>query len=366
MDYDIYSRDGYDLQYDRTSPPRIISPRGLAQEQPNDLDILEITSLENTIGDLVRKRILLLNEESRNLKTILNEARFFFERLKALDPSSILNTPPDVFLKRDFVPRRDAFNERNILQERKMEAEHHRDALQTKLKKFLAAKVQSFKGTMGGDEDTLLYRVQVKRSIPATLLMPMRRSNKPSACEWHLLGYRCSGWNVFGEITNEEILNHMNGVAVPTSMISVQESPARLMVFLNKAIMNGDKDMTLVEVISLRMLEHIGVLHVRSTDLCDGRGIPTTYDRKERHAQYVTGTHWVIMNWLPEEALMRNIDVDSFLALAQDQGVIDGGQLFQHLRHRSWGLLIAARCQKEKRSGYRLLHQILLMGLCKE
>lgn len=26
-------------------------------------------------------------------------------------------------------------------------------------------------------------------------------------------------------------------------------------------------------------------------------------------------------------------------------------------------LLIDARCQKEKRSGYRLLHQILLMGL---
>jgi hypothetical protein len=103
-----------------------------------------------------------------------------------------LNTPPDVFLKRDFVPRRDAFNEHNVLQERKMEAEHHRDALQTKLKKFLAAKVQSFKGEMGGDEDTLLYRVQVKRSTPATSSTPLRRSNKPSACEWHPLGYRCS------------------------------------------------------------------------------------------------------------------------------------------------------------------------------
>ena len=324
MDHDIYSRDGYDLQYDRTSPPRIISPRGLVQEQPNDPDILEITGLENALRDLVHKRNLLLNEESRNLKTILDEARFLFERLKALNPSSILNTPPDVFLKRNFVPRRDAFNERNVLQERKMEAEHHRDALQTKLKKFLAAKVQSFKGKMGGDDDTLLYRVQVNCSIPATSSTPLRRSNKPSACEWHPLGYRCSGWNVFGEITNEAILSHMNGDPVPTSMISVQESPARLMVFLKKVIMNGDKDTTLVEAISLRMLQHIGVLHVRSTDLCHGRGIPTTYDRKEGHAQYVTGTHWVIMNWIPEEALMRVMNVDSFLALAKDQGVIDG------------------------------------------
>ena len=125
-------------------------------------------------------------------------------------------------------------------------------------------------------------------------------------------------------VQNEEILSHMNGVAVPTSMISVQESPARLMVFLNNAIMNGDEDTTLVEVISLRMLQHIGVLHVRSTDMCHGRGIPTTYDRKEGHAQYVTGTHWVIMNWIPEEALMRMMYVDSFLALAKDQKVIDG------------------------------------------
>jgi hypothetical protein len=99
---------------------------------------------------------------------------------------------------------------------------------------------------MGGDEDTLLYRVQVKRSTPATSSTPLRRSNKPSAYEWHPLGYRYSGWNVFGEITNEEILNHINGVAVPTSMISVQESPARLMVFLKRAIINGDNDTTSV------------------------------------------------------------------------------------------------------------------------
>jgi len=84
MDYDIYSRDDYDLQYDRTSPPRILSPRGLVQEQPNDPDILEITGLKNALRDLVHKRTLLLNKESRNLKTILDEARFLFERLKAL------------------------------------------------------------------------------------------------------------------------------------------------------------------------------------------------------------------------------------------------------------------------------------------
>jgi hypothetical protein len=212
-----------------------------------------------------------------------------------------------------------------------VEAKIHQDKLRTKLRNFLATKAQTFEGVKGGNRDILLYRVQVNRSTHALSLTTRRSSNKPSACQWHTLGYRCSGWNCFGEITNKVILDHMNGVEVPTPMISVQESPARLMVFLEKAISNGDKDAVLVEVFSLQMLEHIGILLVRSTDLCRDRGIPTTYDWKEGHAHYVTSTHWVIMNWIPEEAIMATMGVDEFLALARDQGVIDGRQLFNTL-----------------------------------
>jgi hypothetical protein len=292
MDYmAYYSRDGYDLQYDRSLPPRLFSPRGFVEEQPNDPDIAEITDLETALGNLVSKRNFLLNEESRNLKTILDEAQFLFERLKALNPGSILNTSPDVFLKKDFGPRRDAFNERSALQKRKVEATLHRGTLWAKLKNFLATKVQTFLEVKGGNQDILLYRIQVKPSSHASSFTAPRISNKPSACQVHALGYRCSGWSYFGEITNEAILNHMNGVEVSTPMISVQESPARLMVFLKKAILNGDEDATLVEVFSLQMLQHIGVLLVRSTDLCQDRGIPTTYDKKEGYAQYVTSTH---------------------------------------------------------------------------
>ena len=86
MDYETYSRDGYDLQHDRVLPPRLSSPRGLAEEQPNDSDVLEITDLENVLRSFVGKRNCLLNEESRTLKVILDEARFLFGRLKALHP----------------------------------------------------------------------------------------------------------------------------------------------------------------------------------------------------------------------------------------------------------------------------------------
>jgi hypothetical protein len=113
---DCYRRDGYDLQYDRSVPSRLPSPQGFAEEQPNDPEIDEIIKLENTFRKLVGSRNSILNTESRILKVILDEALFLFKCLKSLDPASILNTSPDVFLKKDFIPRRDAFNERDILQ----------------------------------------------------------------------------------------------------------------------------------------------------------------------------------------------------------------------------------------------------------
>lgn len=116
----------------------------------------------------------------------------------------------------------------------------------------------------------------------------------------------------------------MNGVRVLTPLVSIQESPARLMIFFTKAILNGDEDATLVEVFSLQMLQHIGALLVWSADLCQDRGIPTTHNKMEGYAQYVTSSHWVIMYRIPEEAIVATIKVDRFLALARDQGVIDG------------------------------------------
>jgi hypothetical protein len=315
-----YNRDGYDLQYDRISPCELSYPRGFKEEQPNDPDIVEITNLENAFGNLVRKRGSLLNEKSRNLKNTLVEAQFLFERLKALDPGLVLNISPDLFLEKAPGYRRDAFNECSVLQNRITEAMLYRETLWEKLERFLATKVQTFQGVMGGNQDTLLYRIQVNPSSHVWSLT--RTSTKPSACQRHALGYLCSGWNYFGEITNAAIINHISGVEVPTPMISVQESPACLMAFLEKAILNSDEDATLVEVFSLQMLRHIGVSLIRSTDLCRDRKIPITNEKG--HANYVTNTDWVIMHWIPKEAIMATMRVDEFLALARDRGVIDG------------------------------------------
>jgi hypothetical protein len=83
----FYSRDGYDLQYERKLLQRLDFPSGAWDNQPNDPDIFEITKLENALQDLVNRRNSSLNEQSRVLKRSIDSAHFFFDRLKELNPA---------------------------------------------------------------------------------------------------------------------------------------------------------------------------------------------------------------------------------------------------------------------------------------
>jgi len=126
-------------------------------------------------------------------------------------------------------------------------------------------------------------------------------------------------------MNGDKVQNHMNGKQEGTPLISVSESPGRLMKHLNKPLDRGDGHATVIEAISLRMLQHIGVLQARSTELCDDRGIQRVSGySQEGVARYTTPTHWVIMHWIPDEALVATMAVDEFLALAQNRRVIGG------------------------------------------
>jgi hypothetical protein len=142
--YDSFSRDDHDLHYDRHLPQRFVTPRGTVEEQPNDPDFDEITDLENALNGLIKKRNILLNERSQELKLILDEAQFYFERLKQLDSAATLGINPDDFQRRGCGHRRDAFNELRVLHTRTKEAMRHRDRLIQKLKYSVDAKVLSF------------------------------------------------------------------------------------------------------------------------------------------------------------------------------------------------------------------------------
>jgi hypothetical protein len=311
--YDSFSRDAYDLHYHRYLPQRLVTPRGTVEEQPNDPDFDEITDLENALNGLVKKRNILLNQESQNLKSILDEALFYFERLKVIDPVATLGINPDAFQRRGCGNRRDGFNELDVLDKRTTEAMRHRDTLQRKLKASVAARAQSFQGVKGENQDVLLYRIQTK---PSSHAQPTGRVPFISPA------YRSSGWDNFDEITNDSILRYLNETRGPKLMISLQESPADLAVLL-KRIADCSEGTTTIEVFSLRMLQHIGVLLARSTDLCQDRLIPFTDGNNAEHAQDVRSTHWLVMHWVPKEAVVSKLRVYEFLALARDRGVID-------------------------------------------
>jgi len=314
--YESLSRDKYDLHYDRRLPERLATPRGTAAEQPYDSEFDEITDTENAMNGLIKKRNILLNRESQHLKSILDDSLFYFERLKEVDPTAAFGINPDALPRKSSGSRPDAFNERNVLQKRTTEATRFRETLQRKVKAGLDAKVQSFQGVTGENPDVLLYRIQ---RCPTQTSSAPRFSNS-------LLADRPSGWNLFGDITNDAILNHMSGAGDPTPMISLEESPARLTALL-KNVPDCDTSATNVQVFSVRMLQHLGVPIARSTDLYRDRLIPTADLKKDGLAQGVSGTHWLVTNWLPEEAMVTKLGLLEFLAFARDRGVIDSEDL---------------------------------------
>jgi len=172
-----------------------ISQRSL-DNQLNDPDTFEITNLENALQDLVNKRNSLLNKQSRELKLCIDSAHFFFDRLKELNPGSVLNTSPDMFPKKAFGNRYDAFDEQAVLQERIRKANIYRSTVKAKLDISLSTKVVSFQGVKGGPGDTLLYRLQVLHESPIWSTPTPTPSLQPSACEEGRFGICCSAWRI--------------------------------------------------------------------------------------------------------------------------------------------------------------------------
>ncbi len=146
----------------------------------------------------------------------------------------------------------------------------------------------------------------------------------------------------------------MNGKEEGTPMISVSESPGRLLKHLNKPLERGDGNATMISAISLQMLQHIGLLQARSTELCDDRGVPRANGySQEGSARNTTPTHRVIMHWIPHEAVVAAMTSKEFLELAKNRGVIGGVEYFNTVNAKELTMLNNARCRKKNSSGHR-------------
>lgn len=157
-------------------------------------------------------------------------------------------------------------------------------------------------------KDTLFYRVQTSSS----------------SCRKFLdFGYFCSGWKNNVGVDRKSISSHINNTKTRsgTPFVSMHENPARLIEL--KSLSKGDLT-TVVEVVSHRALNQIGVQTKRITDLCDEYGLPWQESKGQDKGRLVEPSHWVVEHWIPREAIVMSLDVDDFLELAKDGRAIGG------------------------------------------
>lgn len=173
--------------------------------------------------------------------------------------------------------------------------------------------------------DTLLYRLQT-----ATSKSTYSRS----------YGFRCSGWidsRYTSGVTSERQKNgrafqaHCNDTHDPSPYISVSTSIARIMRLsgCQKEKQAGSR----VFVISLNRLRQLGIKAQSTKDylknFVDSAGEKIYWqswkdkkDKKdENRVSYVTDTHWLVEEWIPDQAIVSEMDCEEFLKIADREGI---------------------------------------------
>ncbi|TGO24606.1 hypothetical protein BPAE_0099g00420 [Botrytis paeoniae] len=171
--------------------------------------------------------------------------------------------------------------------------------------------------------DTLLYRVHT-----ATSKSPYDRT----------AGIRCSGWidSLYTSDTADlrqtdgrAFQSHCNRDEVPSPYISVSTSVARLMRL--PECQEEKEAESRVFVISLNRLRQLGI-KAQSTNLyfdkfviSSGRKISRKNGGKnhqyEDGVSYVTDTHWLVEEWIPDQAIVSEMDRGEFLKIAERGGI---------------------------------------------
>ncbi|KAF7907015.1 uncharacterized protein EAF01_004602 [Botrytis porri] len=169
--------------------------------------------------------------------------------------------------------------------------------------------------------DTLLYRVHA-----ATSKSPFDRTT----------GIRCSGWidSLYISDTADSrqadgraFQSHCNRDKVPSPYISVSTSVARLMRLSDWP--REEEAESRVFVISLNRLRRLGI-KAQSTNLyfdefLDSAGErtyrPNGWNNYENGVSYVTDSHWLVEEWIPDQAIVSEMDCEEFLKIAERGGI---------------------------------------------
>ncbi|KAF5879062.1 uncharacterized protein Bfra_006266 [Botrytis fragariae] len=171
--------------------------------------------------------------------------------------------------------------------------------------------------------DTLLYRLQNATS----------KTNHSRS-----YGFRCSGWMdslYTSGVTDERqadgraFQSHCNFTFQPSPYISVSTSVARIMRL--PQFKKEDEAKSRVFVISLNRLRQLGI-KAQSTDKYLEKFVNSAGNQiysKQWHGddeykcgvRYVTDTHWLVEKWIPDQAIVSEMDFGEFLKIAEREGI---------------------------------------------
>ncbi|TGO55877.1 hypothetical protein BCON_0085g00280 [Botryotinia convoluta] len=170
--------------------------------------------------------------------------------------------------------------------------------------------------------DTLLYRVHT-----ATSKSPYDRTT----------GIRCSGWmdSLYNfSVTDERqtdgraFQSHCNRDEVSSPYISVSTSVARLMRLPE---CKENQAESRVFVVSLNRLRQLGI-EAQSTDSYLKKFVASSGEKMykknggfnhkyENGVSYVTDTHWLVEEWIPDQAIVSEMNCGEFFKIAEREGI---------------------------------------------
>ncbi|TGO34951.1 hypothetical protein BHYA_0175g00040 [Botrytis hyacinthi] len=183
----------------------------------------------------------------------------------------------------------------------------------------------------------LLHTPQNKNGNTDTLLYCLHIGTSKSTYS-RSYGFRCSGWidSLYTSgITSERQKNgrafqsHCNRAKVPSPYISVSTSVARLMRL--PAWQEEEEAEIRIFVISLNRLRQLGI-KAQSTDLYFNEFVNSPGGKISRKnggknhlyvdgVSFVTDTHWLVEEWIPDQAIVSEMDCEEFFKIADRGGI---------------------------------------------
>ncbi|KAF7954767.1 uncharacterized protein EAE97_000026 [Botrytis byssoidea] len=302
----------------RTSHIKIDSPKPAPSSPPTPITT---TSSENLILTLNHDSNLKSEDLRPQYQTLQFYRKWTSHLISHLTGIPIIRTTPPLSHRPDHPNELIPTHHLNQLPENELATA--KSELEALVKHLLTLSLPCTPQIRNTSTDILLYRLHT-----ATSKSTYSRS----------YGFRCSGWTdslYASGVTSERQKNgqafqaHCNATSNPSPYISVSTSIARLMKL--PAWKKEEEADIRIFVISLNRLGQLGI-KAQSTELYfnefvnspGGKISKKNGDKNHLYVDgvsFVTDTHWVVEEWIPDQAIVSEMNCEEFFNIADREGI---------------------------------------------